>query len=226
LIDRALPSPDRDSNFSAQVPLSPPLALVASTRRKVKYLPVIPLGKCLEKKEDNAMAGSDNDQSMPKQSPQSWVTQEQLKSELRELRSELNEINAAIAPLTQTMQELMARQNVSTSIYQPYSVQLQRPASLEPPKPDPNNRLIKGNPFEERIRAHSDRDKPDFKAKDLGHFDPKDNGPLVEVKDKVQVYHDVFSFTNRLLVVVTLAYLVRPHCTSVLPFINDLGFAR
>jgi hypothetical protein len=72
------------------------------------------------------MADSGNDQS--------WVTQNQLKSEIR------SEMNAAIVSLTQAMRELVAPQNPPTPTYQPYPVQFQQPASPEPPKPPDQSR--------------------------------------------------------------------------------------
>jgi hypothetical protein len=70
-----------------------------------------------------------------------------------------------------------------------YSVPSYRPIprQMDPPSSDPLGRSFP-------------REKSDFKPKDIGYFDPQDQGPLVEVKDKVQVYRNVFSFTNRLRV--------------------------
>jgi hypothetical protein len=105
-----------------------------------------------------------------------------------------------MASLKQAMRELVASQNPPTSSHQSHSIQFRQPVSPDPSKPDPDDGSIDGSLFGERSRAHSNRDKLDFKAKDLGYFDPKDSGPLVEVKDKVQIYYNVYSFTNRLRV--------------------------
>ena len=42
--------------------------------------------------------------------------------------------------------------------------------------------------------------KTEFRPKDIGFFEPNPEAPHVEIRDKVQVYHNVFSFTNRLRV--------------------------
>lgn len=45
--------------------------------------------------------------------------------------------------------------------------------------------------------------QPAFRARDIGYFDPNPDVPAIEVKDHHNVYHNVFSFTNRLRVKVT-----------------------
>lgn len=45
--------------------------------------------------------------------------------------------------------------------------------------------------------------QPAFRARDVGYFDPNPDVPAIEVKDHHNVYHNVFSFTNRLRVKVT-----------------------
>ena len=44
--------------------------------------------------------------------------------------------------------------------------------------------------------------QPQFRARDIGYFDPAP-GPAIEVKDNHNIYHNVFSFTNRLRVKAT-----------------------
>ena len=39
---------------------------------------------------------------------------------------------------------------------------------------------------------------PQFRARDVGYFDPDPQAAPTEVKDNHKVYHNVFSFTNRL----------------------------
>ncbi|RKF57545.1 hypothetical protein OnM2_073031b [Erysiphe neolycopersici] len=39
-----------------------------------------------------------------------------------------------------------------------------------------------------------------FRAKDIGYFDPDTSKPAVEIRDTHNIYHNVFSFTNRLRV--------------------------
>ena len=58
---------------------------------------------------------------------------------------------------------------------------------------------------------------PQFRARDIGYFDPT-SGPAVEVKDNHNVYHNVFSFTNRLRVKVTSmdATILRQNLDSCL----------
>ena len=41
---------------------------------------------------------------------------------------------------------------------------------------------------------------PAFRARDVGYFDPKPDVPAIEVKENHNIYHNVFSFTNRLRV--------------------------
>ena len=41
---------------------------------------------------------------------------------------------------------------------------------------------------------------PAFRARDVGYFDPNSDLPPVETKENHQIYHNVFSFTQRLRV--------------------------
>ena len=41
---------------------------------------------------------------------------------------------------------------------------------------------------------------PVFRARDVGYFDPNPDVPSIEVKENHNIYHNVFSFTNRLRV--------------------------
>ena len=41
---------------------------------------------------------------------------------------------------------------------------------------------------------------PVFRARDVGYFDPNPDVPAIEVKDNYNIYHNVFSFINRLRV--------------------------
>ena len=41
---------------------------------------------------------------------------------------------------------------------------------------------------------------PAFRARDIGYFDPNSDVPAIEVKENHNIYHNVYSFTNRLRV--------------------------
>ena len=57
-----------------------------------------------------------------------------------------------------------------------------------------------------------------FRARDVGYFDPNPDVPAIEVKDNHNVYHNVYSFTNRLRVKVDTmdAALLRQNLDSCL----------
>jgi hypothetical protein len=48
------------------------------------------------------------------------------------------------------------------------------------------------------IGYHDNRELPEFKAQDIGYFNPYKDKPPIVVKDKNTIYHNVFSFTNRI----------------------------
>ena len=60
--------------------------------------------------------------------------------------------------------------------------------------------------------------QPTIRAQDIGYFDPDSDKEPVEVKETHQVYHNVFSFTNRLkarAITMDIA-LLRNHLPSCL----------
>ncbi len=63
-------------------------------------------------------------------------------------------------------------------------------ANQTAPQPEPRAAAIEARP-------------PQFRPRDVGYFDPSSQGPAIEVKENHNVYHNVFSFTNRLRVKVT-----------------------
>jgi hypothetical protein len=50
------------------------------------------------------------------------------------------------------------------------------------------------------IGYHDNGELPEFKAQDIRYFDPHEDKPPIVVKDKNTIYHNVFSFTNRIRV--------------------------
>lgn len=45
--------------------------------------------------------------------------------------------------------------------------------------------------------------QPAFRARDIDYFDPNPDVPTIEVKDHHNVYHNIFSFINRLRIKIT-----------------------
>jgi hypothetical protein len=50
------------------------------------------------------------------------------------------------------------------------------------------------------IGYYNNRELPEFKAQDIGYFDPYKDKPPTVVKDKNTIYHNIFSFTNRICI--------------------------
>ena len=68
---------------------------------------------------------------------------------------------------------------------------------------------------------------PQFRPRDVGYFDPLP-GPAIEVKDNHNIYHNVFSFTNRLRVKATTmdAAMLRQNLDSCLLGAADLWYTN
>ena len=91
-----------------------------------------------------------------------------------------------------TMDEAALQRMINTAVQAAMAAQNQRGQTPGPTPPNGSSAAAEATPRQ-----------PQFRPRDVGYFDPDPQAAPVEAKDTHNIYHNVFSFTNRLRVKAT-----------------------
>lgn len=180
-------TPARQTTTFDESTILTPRTAVRSRDVEVTAVPIRPFQEAPE--ETSRRAATSNMPNTEATGTERWITMDQLDNKISPLVNSVQRLADTVQTLSDKVQRFESLSLLQTQTRLPIP---RPPTGANTPNPVPSVSSGSSTPRK--------NDKPEFRAKDIGYFDPKDTGPMVEVRDKVQIYHNVFSFTNRLKV--------------------------